>query len=66
MCAEPNCDGQLRVSHTYTCKQQKFQRAVCVKCGSIHRIASTATLVTVRGDGAKAYAARAKKICETT
>lgn len=61
MCAHPDCDGQLRVTHTYTRGSEKFQRAVCSDCGRIHRVASLATLVTARGEGAKAHAARAER-----
>ena len=68
MCADPDCNGPLRVTHTYTVRQEKFQRAVCVECGSIHRISSTATPVRARGEGAKAHATRARQAnqCEIT
>lgn len=61
MCAKQDCDGKLRVTHTYPHQLTKFQRAVCAECGGIHRIASEATLVTARGEGAKAHAARIQR-----
>lgn len=68
MCADPKCNGALRVTHTYTVRQEKFQRAVCIECGSIHRISSTAIPVHARGEGAKAHATRARQAtrCENT
>jgi hypothetical protein len=57
-CSEPECSGNLRVSHTYTVVSRKFQRATCTECGSVYRLDIEATLVTARGEGAKAHAAR--------
>jgi len=60
-CAVPTCDGTLRVSHTFPVESMKFQRAVCTKCGTVHALETQATVVTARGDGAKALAARARE-----
>ena len=68
-CAVPNCGGTLRISHTYTVGIRKFQRATCSECGSVYRVDIEATLVTARGEGAKAYAARANEVtqeCESS
>lgn len=64
ICAEQGCDGHLRVTHTYSVEQQKFQRAVCQRCGTIHCLTTVASPVLARGEGAKANAARAKKLAE--
>ena len=62
MCSEANCGGKLRVTHTYPpYKGQKFQRAVCERCNGIFCVASQATLVRARGEGAKAHAARVRR-----
>lgn len=61
-CAVPTCEGTLRVSHTFTIESEKFQRAVCSKCGTVHALETQATVVTARGDGAKARAARAREL----
>lgn len=63
-CAISTCEGTLRVSHTYTVESEKFQRAICSKCGTIHALSTQAAPVTARGEGAKAQASRAKKTCE--
>lgn len=52
------CKGRLTVSHTYSVKNARFQRAVCVECGMIHKVTSKVTPVKYRGDGAKASARR--------
>jgi hypothetical protein len=62
-CAIPNCLGELRISHTYPVASEKFQRATCQVCGTIHALATQATIVTARGDGARAQASRARQIC---
>lgn len=64
-CAIPNCKGELRISHTYPVASEKFQRAICQECGTVHALNTQASVVTNRGEGAKAQAARAKKVCET-
>jgi len=64
MCSDHSCRGSLRVTHTYTVGQEKFQRATCSECGTVYRLSTTATPVTARGEGAKAHAARARKLCE--
>ena len=61
-CAVPSCDGSLRVSHTFAVESMKFQRAVCSACGTVHALETQATVVTARGDGAKALAARAREL----
>lgn len=65
-CAQVNCRGTLRVTHTYTEASGKWQRAVCSDCGTVHRLDIEATVVTGRGDGAKAHAARARGLSETS
>jgi hypothetical protein len=66
-CSKDECDGKLMVSHTYTVGAQKFQRATCSRCGGVHRLDIQATLVTARGEGAKAHAARAHEDqCESS
>jgi hypothetical protein len=60
-CSVTQCCGSLRVSHTYTVGNRKFQRATCTECGGVHRLNIEATIVSARGEGAKAYAARAKE-----
>ncbi len=62
-CAILECKGELRISHTYPVASEKFQRAICQKCGTVHALNTQATVVTSRGEGAKARAARAKKVC---
>ena len=57
--------GELRISHTYPVASEKFQRATCERCGTVHALATQATVVTSRGDGAKAQASRARlSACE--
>jgi len=65
-CAVPSCEGELRISHTYPVASEKFQRAICQECGTIHALATQATIVTARGDGAKAQAARARQTSTCT
>ena len=61
-CAIPDCGGTLRIKHTYTVASEKFQRAVCETCGTVHALATQATVVRERGDGAKAQASRAQRM----
>lgn len=63
MCA---CGGKIRVTHTYPVGLEKFQRARCPECGTVYRLSTKATPVTVRGEGAKAHAARARHSCDTS
>ncbi len=60
-CTKPSCTGRLRVTHTYTEKSSKYQRAVCDRCGRVHTLSTVAAVVAARGDGAKARARRAAK-----
>ena len=62
-CTISTCRGKLGVSHTYTVDSEKFQRAICQKCGLVHALSTTAVPATTRGQGAKAKAAHAKKSC---
>jgi len=57
----PKCDGQLRVTHTYSLGLKKFQRAVCRKCKVVCRLDTLVAIVLGRGDGAKARALQASK-----
>lgn len=64
-CSHKGCSGTLRVTHTYTGLDSKFQRANCPDCGSVYCCETTVTLVTARGEGAKAHAARKEPVCST-
>lgn len=59
-CTKPNCVGKLRITHTYTEKSSKYQRAVCDRCGRVHTL-QTVAVQAAHGDGAKARARRAAK-----
>lgn len=59
-CTKMNCPGKLRVTHTYTVRSSKYQRAECEACGRVHTLQTVALAVGARGDGAKAKAARAR------
>lgn len=59
-CSQKACDGQLDVTHTYTVETVKYQRAVCVRCGTVYRLDTVAVLARP-GAGARAMANRAKK-----
>ena len=59
MCS--HCEGDLKVTHTYTVKDVRYARAVCDDCGKVHRLDTFVSPVDARGQGAKAHAARAKK-----
>lgn len=61
ICAETGCGGRLKVTHTYTMYQWKFQRASCVNCGETYCVTSEASRVERRGDGAKAKATAMEK-----
>ena len=66
-CAVPDCEGELRISHTYPVASEKFQRAICQNCGTVHALQTQATIVRERGDGAKAQASRAQRLtCNET
>ncbi len=60
-CTKSNCAGKLRITHTYTVRSSKYQRAECEACGAVHTLQTVAQPVAARGDGAKARARRAAK-----
>ena len=60
-CTKTNCTGRLRITHTYTVKSSKHQRAECDQCGRVHTLSTVAEPTAARGDGAKARASRAAK-----
>ena len=51
-----HCNGKLRVTHTYSSGDTKYQRAVCEDCRTPHCLTTTAVVATKRGDGARARA----------
>lgn len=60
-CTKTGCAGRLRITHTYTVRSSKYQRAECEVCKSVHTLQTVAEPVAARGDGAKARARRAAK-----
>lgn len=58
-CTKTGCPGRLRVTHTYSVKSAKYQRAECDDCKRVHTLQTLAEPVQQRGDGAKARARRA-------
>lgn len=58
-CTKPACEGTLRITHTYTVRSSKYQRAECQACGRVHTLQTVAQPAEGRGHGAKALARRA-------
>jgi hypothetical protein len=66
-CSKPGCDGDLKVSHTYSEGAAKYQRGVCERCKQVHCLLTIAEPVERRGDGARARARRARQHpCESS
>lgn len=60
-CTKNGCTGRLRITHTYTVRSSKYQRAECDLCSRVHTLQTVAEPTAARGDGARARAQRAKK-----
>lgn len=64
-CSKDQCQGRLKVTHTYDTGHTKHQRAHCSVCGQVHCLLTVAEPVTRKGDGANARAKRAERCkCE--
>lgn len=58
----PKCDGEIRISHTFSGKGFKSQRAVCEKCLSVLTLVTeVAAIDPGYGQGAEAVAKKLNK-----
>jgi len=61
-CPRPECDGKVRVTHTFGFPGGYAQRVFCDKCKTVGAVQATLVAVNpARGDGAAGIARRMKR-----